>query len=164
MAHPLALVLAAALASAATFSSTSPRALLGHAAYGGAVDGEWNGWTNVRQALLEKGYATQAFRRGGRHLVTLERRYPEAGPQGALTVVAAIEFPVPRGHELSEQGYCEVKGESATPLLFAVVRSARAREEYHPSVRAAWRIDLEGERIVPVDPKTVRCGNAAFGF
>jgi hypothetical protein len=162
MANPLALVLAAALAAGS--GATAPRLLIGHAAYGGAVDGEWKGWTSVRQALLEKGYATQAFRSGGRYLVTLERRYTEAGPQGALTVVAAIDFPVPKGHELSEQGYCEVKGQATTPLVFAVVKSARAGEEYHPAVRAAWHVELESERIVPLDPKTVRCGNAAFGF
>lgn len=162
MAHPLALVLAFALASAPGL--TPPRLLLGRAAYGGAVEGEWNGWTSASQVLLGKKHATQAFRAGSRRLVTLERRLPEAGPNGAFTVVAAVEFAVPRGHELSEQGYCEVKGQAATPLVFAVVKSAKATEEYHPAARAAWRMDLETDRIVPLDPKTVRCGNAAFGF
>jgi hypothetical protein len=165
LAHPLAqaLVLAAALVSSGS-SPTPARLLIGRAAYDGAVDGEWKGWTCVRQALLDPGHATQAFRRGARQLVTLERKYPEAGPQAAFTVVAAVDFNVPRGHQLSEQGYCEVKGQAATPLVFAVVKSARVADEYHPSVRAAWRIDPEGERIVALAPATVRCGNAAFGF
>lgn len=164
MANPLAIAVVAALASAAGAAPTPPRLLIGHAGHGGAVDEEWKGWTAVRQALLGERHSTQAFRRGGRHLVTLERRLPEAGPQGAFTVVAAVDFPVPKQHELSEQGYCEVKGQAATPLVFAVVRRAKATAEYHPSVRAAWRMDLEADRIVPLDPKSVRCGNAAFGF
>lgn len=162
MAHSLALVLAAVLAAGA--GPKPERLFVGRAGYAGEVDGDWNGWTNVRQVLLGESHSMQAFRRGARWLVTLERRLPEAGPRGAFTVVAAVEFAVPRGHELSEQGYCEVKGQAATPLLFAVVKSAKATEEYHPAARAAWRMDLETDRIVPLDPKTVRCGNAAFGF
>lgn len=164
MAHPLAMVIAAALASAAASGPTPARLLLGRAGYDGEAAGEWKGWTNARQALLGERHATQAFRSGTRHLVTLERRYSEAGPRGAFTVVAAVDFPVPERFELSEQGLCEVLGEAATPLVFAVVKSARPADEYHPAVRAAWRIDLEAERIVALDPKTVRCGNAAFGF
>lgn len=165
MAHPFAvgLALSAALAAAAARGPTPARALVGNAGYAGSVDGEWKGWTNTRQAVLDRGQVTQVFRSGARLLVTLERRYPEAGAQGAYTVVAAVDFPVPKGHELSEQGTCEVKGEAATPLVFAVVKSARPTAEYHPSVRAAWRIDQVAERFVPLDPKTVRCGNAAFG-
>jgi hypothetical protein len=113
--------------------------------------------------LLDERHVRQVFRSGSRYLVTVERQDPTAGAKGPRTVVAAIEFPVPKGYVLSEPGYCEVKGE-VTPLAFAVVADAGEHDEYHPSAQAAWVVDLAATRIVALDPKTVRCGHAGYGL
>jgi hypothetical protein len=156
----VALAAAAALASTPA-QPTQSTLLVGRTAYDGSLDGTWNGWTNTAQHLLEDGHVIQVFQSGTRQLVTLERGAPGGGR--VRTVVAAVGFEVPKAHQLSELGYCEVKGK-VTPLAFAVVPDAGKDDEYHPRPRAAWLLDVQSERIVALDPATVRCGNAAIGL
>ncbi|HSM91418.1 MAG TPA: hypothetical protein VLT47_00950 [Anaeromyxobacteraceae bacterium] len=158
---PLLIALGALLAAAPASGPTTAARLIGNAAFVGDSGSPWMGWVNTRQVQLDT-HAMQAFRSGDRALVTLERRLEGTSARSALTVVAAVEFKIPKGHELSEQGLCEWDGR-ATPLVFAVVATAKPGAEYHPRVRAAWLLDLARDRIEPLPAAAVRCGNAAYG-